>query len=253
MKQIRAIIAEDEYPLREHLRKELSILWPDLIICGEASDGIAALNLIKERQPEIAFLDIKMPVLSGLEVAKRAAWKCRIVFITAYDEYAVQAFENEAIDYLLKPVTRERLKKTIGRIKEQMNTTMKPSAEIAEIMEKLTNAMQKKSDCLKWVKVKYGDGIRIIPVEDIFYFKAEDKYTIVRHIDGEYLIRKTITELSDELDPEQYWRIHRSTIVNISFIAKVVRTFRGGYEIKLKGISEALTVSRAYSYLFRQM
>lgn len=253
MKQIRAIVAEDEDILREQLKEELSILWPDLIICGEASDGIAALNLIKERWPEIAFLDIKMPGISGLEVAKRVVGRCQIVFITAYDKYAVEAFEDEAIDYILKPVTRERLKKTIKRIKDRIGIPIKPYGEITEIMERLTDALQKRPAYLKWIKVQHGDGIRIIPVGDVFYFKAEDKWTVVRHRDGESLIRKTITELSDEIDPQQFQRIHRSTIVNIGSIAKVVRTFSGGHEIKLKDISETLIVSRSYSHLFKQM
>lgn len=252
VKQIRAIIADDEETLRSHLRKKLSLLWPELVISGEAKDGVEALQLVENLQPDIAFLDIKMPGLSGIEVARKATGKCTAVFVTAYNQYAIEAFENEALDYLLKPVTDERLKKTVNRLKERISSPTLPS-DMAAVLEKVALALQKSPEHLQWIKAQHRGGIRLIPCSTVYYFKATDKYTTVRTRDGEFLIRKTIKELSEELDPDQFWRVHRGAIVNVRNIHVVGRSITGNYVISFEGIKEQLMVSRAYSQLFRKM
>jgi DNA-binding LytR/AlgR family response regulator len=252
MRLIRAIIADDEETLRSHLRKKLSLLWPELVISGEAKDGIEALRLIENVQPDIAFLDIKMPGLSGIEVGRKTTGKCSAVFVTAYDQYAVEAFENEALDYLLKPVTDERLEKTIKRLKERIaSPSLLP--DMSAVLEKAALALQKPPEHLQWIKARHRGGIRLIPCSTIYFFKAKDKYTAARTRDGEFLIRKTIKELSEELDPDQFWRVHRGAIVNVKNINMVGRSIAGRYVIILKDIQERLSVSRAYFQRFRLM
>jgi DNA-binding LytR/AlgR family response regulator len=255
MPQIRAIIADDEEQLRKHLRSQLAEVWPDLTICGEARNGQEALELIEQYHPEISFLDIRMPGLSGIEVAKEIAGSCWVVFVTAYDQYAVEAFEHEAIDYLLKPVTAERLEKTIRRLKEQIVSSHRPPQEIAEIVKRLlTSLPQRQAPAyLQFVRVQKGDGIRLIPVEEVYYFKASDKYTMVITKEGESLIKKPIKELADELDPQQFWRIHRGTIVNVQCVDQVSRSVTGRGVVRLKGRPETLAISRQYIHLFKQM
>jgi len=255
MKRIKAILADDEEPLRGFLKARLNALWPELLICGEAANGPDALDLIEAHQPDIAFLDIRMPGFSGLKVAEKAAGKCRVVFITAYDQYALQAFENEALDYILKPVTDERLEKTIKRLQKQIAASPSPPFGIAEMIEDVLAGIEARKDPgnLNWIRVQHGDGIRLIPVTEICYFKAEDKYTTVMTRDGEALIRKTIRELAEELDPGQFWRVHRGTIVNVNQIQKVTRSFTGALVIRLKDRPETLSVSRSYNFLFKQM
>ena len=250
-----AIIADDEEQLRIHLRSKLADLWPELVICGEANNGLEALDLIKSYRPAIAFLDIKMPGLTGIEVAQKIGTNCRVVFITAYDQYAVEAFENEAIDYILKPVTEKRLNKTVQRLKKQTVIPSEPSPKFAATMDRLLAALNHKEPpgYLKWLKVRHGDEVRLIAVDDVCYFKAEDKYTVVKTHQGESLIKKSIRQLTAELDPEQFWRIHRGTIISIHHIANVSRSFAGRYIIKLKDLPETLTVSRSHAHLFKQM
>jgi DNA-binding LytR/AlgR family response regulator len=255
MERIKAIIADDEEQLRRYLKARLKALWPELYICGEAANGPDALDLIEARQPDIAFLDIRMPGLSGIRVAEKAAGKCRVVFISAYDQYALQAFENEALDYIVKPVTDERLEKTIKRLQNQVAASPSPPPELARIVAEVMAGLEtrKESEYLNWIKIQHGDGIRLIPVDEICYFKAEDRYTTVMTRDGESLIRKSIRELAEELDPGRFWRIHRGTIVNVNQIARVTRSFTGALMIRLKDHAEVLTVSRSYNYLFKQM
>ncbi len=252
---VNAIIADDERELRVYLRKRLKESWPGLTICGEAEDGNRALALIREVRPEIAFLDIRMPGLSGLEVAQQAAGCCHIVFITAYDQYAVEAFDNEAVDYLLKPVTRKRLEKTVQRLKQRLSRQNLPATDMDRLISRLVGLQQSREEkkCLQWIQAQRGDSIRLIPVDDISFFKAEDKYTRVVTRSGETLIRKPIKELAESLDPEKFWRIHRSTIVNAGSIDRVSRSLTGRYVIKLKNSSEILTVSRTYAHRFKQM
>ena len=252
----KAIIADDEKELRTYLKSLLSETWPELIICGEAKNGKEALALIETEQPQIAFLDIKMPGLTGMDVARQIAGVCRIVFVTAFDQYAVEAFEREAVDYLLKPVSKERLIQTIGRLKNQLDASSEPPAQLAEVVEQLLARLpggRGGPDYLRWIRTQHKDAVRLIPVEEVDYFRAEDKYTLVITKEGESLIKKSIKELSEELDPGQFWQIHRAIIVNVSRIDKVSRSLTGRGTLKLKERTELLTVSRNYLHLFKQM
>ena len=255
MQAIKAIIADDEDQLRSYLKSRLSDVWPELIISGEARNGQEALEMIRKTHPHIAFLDIRMPGLSGMDVAKKIGGSCWVVFITAYDHYAVEAFESEAIDYLLKPVTRERLEKTTNRLKKQIATASEPPADLSKMVERMMTTLANKdmSSYLQWIRTQQGEEIRLIAVEEVYYFKASDKYTLVITKEGESLIRKPIKELADELDPNTFWRIHRGTIVNAACIANMSRSLTGRGVIRLKDRSETLTVSRSYIHIFRQM
>lgn len=250
-----AIIADDEKQLRIHLKSKLAVLWPELTICGEAENGLEALELIESCQPAVAFLDIKMPGLSGIEVAQKTRVNCRVVFITAFDQYAIEAFENEAVDYILKPVTDKRLQKTIKRLKNQISVISNPPIDFHQTMDRLLAALKDKQlpEYLKWIKVRHGEDVRLISVDEVCYFKAEDKYTVVKTRTGESLIKKNIRQLTAELDPDHFWRIHRGTIINVNFIDRINRSFSGHLSIKLEELPEALTVSRTYAHLFKQM
>jgi DNA-binding LytR/AlgR family response regulator len=252
LKQIRAIIADDEETLRAYLKDKLAAVWPELAVIGQAGDGETALRMIKEQRPDVAFLDIQMPGISGIEVARNIAGTCAVVFITAHNAYAVEAFESEAIDYILKPVTEERLERTMKRLKERLTLPRLASNE-AEAFEKVARALEQSQRRLQWIKAQHKDGVRLIPVADVFYFRATDKYTVVRTREGEHLIRKTIKELEAELDPDQFWRVHRAAIVNARAIHVVDHTLSGGYTVRFKDIPDQLAVSRAYSHLFKQM
>jgi DNA-binding LytR/AlgR family response regulator len=252
MDDVKAIIADDEAPLRQFLRARLSEVWPELIISGEAQNGREALDLIRQCRPHIAFLDIRMPGLTGMEVAEEIAGACRVVFVTAYDAYAVEAFDKEAVDYLLKPVSNERLEKTVMRLKEGLETgTAVPVETLRRLMIQISG--DEGSRRLRYVRVQHGDGVRLVPVDGVIYFKAQDKYTLVITQEGESLIRKSIRELAGELDPERFWQIHRNAIVNVHFIDRVSRSLTGKGVVRLKGRSETLTVSNRYMHLFRQM
>jgi DNA-binding LytR/AlgR family response regulator len=255
MAKVKAIIADDEEQLRIYLISKLSGLWPELDICGEAENGLKALELIEKNRPEIAFLDINMPGLTGLEVAKNITFSCRVVFITAYDQYAIEAFENEAIDYLLKPVSDARLAKTVKRLQQQIADASPSPADLTQTLERFMSAMKNREapGFLKWIKVRQGEDVRLISVHEICYFKAEDKYTVVKIHTGEFLIKKSIRQLAAELDPDHFWRIHRGAIINVNFIDRINRSFSGRLSIKLEELPEALTVSRSYAHLFKQM
>ena len=254
-RRVRAIVAEDETPSRDLVKKQLLSVWPDLDIVGEAENGIEAKQMIEELQPDCAFLDIKMPGLSGMEVAKETAGICRVVFITAYDQYAVDAFENEAVDYILKPANKERLEKTVNRLKAQINAKS-PIENVSETLERLMDKMstqQPVQQYLQWVRAQVGDSISLVPVDKIYFFQARDKYTTVMTKNEEYLIRKTIAELDEELDPALFFRIHRGTIVNARFIDKIDTLPGSRGQLKLKDRPEIHTISRSYSNRFKQM
>lgn len=255
MSPVKAIIAEDEAHLREYIKKSILALWPDLDICGEARNGYDALELAERYEPHIAFLDIKMPGLSGIEVARKISDRCHVVFITAYDHYAIEAFEAEAIDYLVKPLATERLQKTITRLQKTVADTAAPADGYQQVIKGLAEIWSggKPTDYLQWIKAQHGEEIQLIPVNSICYFMASEKYTVVKTNTSESLIRKTIKELSDELDPGTFWRIHRSTIVNVNAIDTVNRSFNGKLVLTLKEIPDTLTVSRSFSHLFKQM
>jgi DNA-binding LytR/AlgR family response regulator len=250
-----AIIADDEKELRVYLRALLSEVWPELEICGEAAHGQEALKLVDSLNPQIAFLDIKMPGMSGLQAAKKIAGLCYIVFVTAYDQYAVEAFERNAVDYLVKPVTKKRLQQTVTRLKKQLQTSTAPSENIAALITQVMSNIQNQQQpaFLRWIKTQHKDSIRLISVDDVDYFQAQDKYTVVMTKEGEALIKKSIKELAEELNASQFWQIHRATIVNVAKIENVIRSFTGRGVIKLKGRKETLTISRNYLHLFKQM
>jgi len=251
----KAIIADDERELRNYLKTMLKEAWPELVICGEAANGNEALEIVSLNRPQIAFLDIKMPGLSGMDVAEKIAHICRIVFVTAYDQYAVEAFEKEAVDYLVKPVMKERLEQTISRLKRQLEISDSPVGDISELVGQVIKRLndKEKAAYLRWIRIQVRDDTGLIPVDDVFYFKAEDKYTLVMTKEGESLIKKSIKELTEELDPDHFWQIHRGSIVNVSKIDKVSRSLTGRGVLKLKGSPELLTVSRNYLHYFKQM
>ena len=247
-KQPTALIAEDEPMLRAQLRARLTQAWPELRVVAEAENGEQALALQRELEPDIAFLDIRMPVRSGLEVAQEIADACHVVFVTAYDEYAVTAFEQGAVDYVLKPVTPERMAKVVERLKQRLD---RPPADLATVLAQLE--ARESNGPLRWIKASLGSSMRLIPVDEVHYFHAEDKYTKVVTSEGEALIRKTIKELFDELDSELFWQVHRGTIVNLRAIARVERDYRDQPIIILKQRPEKLTVSRTFAHLFKAM
>ena len=250
MRPLKAVIAEDEPVLRAELRETLAKLWPDLVICAEAEDGIEALRALTAHSPDILFLDIQMPGLSGLEVAKQASGKCHVAFVTAYDKYAVAAFEQGAIDYVMKPFTAARLATTMARLKEKIETA---PANLDGLLRTLSEAAGTHKEYLRWITASQGSELRLITVEEICYFQADNKYTMVVTADKESLIRRPIRELIDELDPQVFWQIHRSTLVNVNAIAGVQRDMGGHLRVKLKQRKETLPVSDPYVHLFKQM
>jgi DNA-binding LytR/AlgR family response regulator len=243
-----AIVAEDEATLRQQLVEQLGQLWPELTIVAEAADGIAALRLLGEHRPDILFLDIQMPGATGLEVARQVNGRSRVVFVTAYDEHAVTAFEQGAVDYVLKPISAARLFTTVTRLKERLAS---PPPRLDAVLPAIAPATTK--NYLRWINASVGQNLRLVTVDEIAYFQADSKYTRVVTADSEALIRKPLKELADELDPNQFWQIHRSTMVNVANVAGVTRDFRGRMLVKLKGRNETLQVSDSYTHLFRQM
>jgi DNA-binding LytR/AlgR family response regulator len=247
----RAIIVDDEHLMREQLRLRLSHVWPELTICGEAADAEAAMKQIEKETPDLVFLDIRMPGATGIELAKRIGQRCHIVFVTAYDQYAIEAFERGAVDYLLKPVEEDRLAVTVDRLRQRLD--QKP-ADLESLLSRLSDSLSApKPAYLRWIQASVGPNLRFIPADDIVFFRAEDKYTRVLLASAEALIRKPIKELVAELDPQQFWQIHRATIVNVQAISGVARDFRGRQLVTLKGRPERLEFSRSFSHLFKQM
>lgn len=251
----KAIIVDDETQLRNHLESQLMNVWPDLEICGQAKSGREALKLFETHQPDIMFLDINMPGMSGLEVAKNLSDKCWIVFVTAYDQYAIEAFENEAIDYLLKPVTIERLEKTVQRIKQRLPKSPENYDNIKKLLDSIDTLSKNDTNIsnIQWIKAQQGNDINLISVNDVFYFTAQDKYTAVITGSGESLIQTPIKELARDLDNNMFWQINRGVIVNVQCIDKVSRSMTGRFQLRLKNHSDVLTVSRTFSHLFKQM
>jgi len=234
--------------LKSQLKARLAEAWPELVIVAEAEHGEEAVMLAQEERPDIAFLDIRMPVLTGIEVARAIAGGPHIVFVTAYDEYAVAAFEEGAVDYVLKPPTPDRIAKVVARLKARLG---QPPADLRALLDRLANRSEASS--LRWIRASLGTALKLIAIDDVLYFQSEDKYTKVVTADGDALIRKTIKELYDELDHEQFWQVHRGTIINLRAIAKVERDWRDQPLLTLKNRSEKLTVSRTFAHLFKAM
>jgi DNA-binding LytR/AlgR family response regulator len=248
---VTAVIADDEPLLRAQLRSRLAKLWPELAIVHEMENGRDVERVLAEHAPALFFLDIHMPGVNGLEAARAVGKRAHVVFVTAYDQYAVEAFEQGAVDYVLKPFNEERLSTTVARLKERLGGS--PPA-IEDLVEKLASRLGGKgNDQLKWIKASVGQSVRLIPVEDVLFFQSDEKYTRVVTADGEVLIRKPIKELLEELDPEKFWQVHRATVVNVDAIAAVRRGLKDQAEIGLKGSGETLTVSRNFTHLFKQM
>jgi DNA-binding LytR/AlgR family response regulator len=245
-----AIIAEDEAVLRDELRTRLAELWPELVIRAEAADGLEATRAFAEHAPDVLFLDIQMPGMTGLDVARLASGKCHVVFVTAFDKYAVAAFERGAVDYVMKPFTAARLAETVVRLKERMRER---PANLDELLSLLADKTRGGKEYLRWVTASQGDTTSIITIDQICYFRADNKYTMVITPDREALIRRPIKELADAVDPTVFWQIHRSTLVNIHAVASVTRDFRGHLSVKLKQRKETLSVSESYTHLFKQM
>jgi DNA-binding LytR/AlgR family response regulator len=242
------LIAEDEPLLAEQLKSRISEAWPELEIVCEAGSGPEAVAAFDAHPVDVAFLDIRMPGLSGLEVARAIGDRAHVVFVTAYDEYAIAAFEEGAVDYLLKPVTPERMTTVVARLKGRLASA---PLDLAALLSKL--AAREGGAYLKWIRASLGNAMRMLPVEDVLFFQAEDKYTKVVTGDGEALIRKPIKELFEELDPEAFWQIHRSTIVSLRAIARVERDWRDQPVITLHGRPEKLVVSRTFANRFKAM
>jgi DNA-binding LytR/AlgR family response regulator len=235
-----AVIADDEPLLRQELRDTLADLWPSLRVVGEYGDGAACLRAIEELGPRIAFLDIRMPKLSGLEVAERIQGDCQIVFVTAYDEHAVAAFEQGAIDYVLKPIKHVRLAETIKRLQqriERQDAAEKPG----------------KSARLEWIQASVGNKLRFFPVNEICYCQSDGKYTRIVTADSSALIRRTIQALCESLDPSRFWQIHRGTVVNVEQIDSVIRDEGGTMLVRLRDGLGELPVSKSHQHQFRGM
>jgi DNA-binding LytR/AlgR family response regulator len=245
-----AILAEDEPILRAQLENKLKKLWPELEVIASVEDGAAALEALEDRAPDFMFLDIQMPEMTGVEVARHVAGRAHVVFVTAYDEYAVQAFETGAVDYILKPATDDRLAVTIERLKAKLAT---PPTDLKAILAQIGGQIGPNKERLQWIKATIGQNLRLIPVVEVLFFQSDEKYTRVVTADAEALIKTSIRELIDGLDPEAFWQIHRSTLVNAAAIAAVTRDFRGQAHVKIKGKDDSLVVSRIYSHLFKQM
>ena len=261
----RALIADDEPLLRERLCGLLARLWPELQIVAQARNGREALEQFDELAPEVVFLDVHMPGLNGIEAARGIGRRAHIVFVTAYDRYAVQAFEQGAVDYLVKPFDEARLADTVLRLRERLSATTAPPAgtgphvdetALAPLLDRLADRLRQPAaspQYLQWIRASVGNSVRLIPVQEVVYLRSDEKYTLVVWEGGEALIRKTIRELADELDPQRFAQIHRSVIVALPFVAQVVRGANETADVHLRGRSEVLPVSRSWLHVFRQM
>jgi DNA-binding LytR/AlgR family response regulator len=267
---LRAVLADDERLMREQLRARLAEAWPGLQIVAEAKNGAEAVELVEQHRPDVVFLDIRMPGMTGVDAARQIAqldvgddgFLPEIVFITAYDQYAVEAFEQGAADYILKPAERDRLKLTVERIVKRLAARRaggaaaasdEPVQPIQQLLHKLAAQGGARPSYLKWIQATVGQSIQMIPVDDVLFFISDEKYTRVQTPQVEALIRKPIKELVNELDPERFWQIHRSTLVAVDAIASITRDFRGRQIVSVKGHPQKLEVSRSYTHLFKGM
>lgn len=243
-----AVIAEDEPLVRSEIRDTLGALWPELVIRAEVGDGIEAIAAVERFAPDIFFLDIQMPGLNGLEVAQRIGGKAHVVFISAFDQYAIAAFEQGALDYVLKPLSVPRMKVTVERLRSRLR---EPPADLSGIAELLKNLAPPESPYLKWLTVPHGSDLRVVAVTEICYLRADNKYTTLATRQGTFLMNATLRQMKERLDPDMFWQIHRSVVVNVGAIDTIYRTFRGALEVKLKERSELLPVSAAHAHLFK--
>ena len=258
--QVTALIADDEPLLRDALRRQLANVWPELEIVAEARNGREAVRLFDERHPDVCFLDVHMPGLSGLDAANHIGRRAHLVFVTAYDHYAVAAFAQGALDYLLKPVEQARLAETVGRLKERLQSS-RPAINTEQLLQQLSEQLEKlqggKNEALRWIRAQAGKTVRLIAVDDVDYLRSDAKYTIVAWRDGgkpaDAVVRTPLKELVEQLDAEQFAQVHRSVVVNLRAISHVKRHDNETAEIHLKGRGDVLPVSRNYLHVFRQM
>ena len=279
---VRALIVDDEPLLRTHLAHHLAQLWPELEIAGEARNGREAVDLVVQLQPDVVFLDVHMPGMNGVEAARLMGPDVQIVFVTAYEQYAVAAFEQGAIDYLVKPFDAERLGESVARLRRRIAERRRmgsaeggpgqltslagdvgdagalgalPQGHLDAVLSALAGELRRRAptgDRLQWIRASVGQMIKLIPVDEVLYFRSDEKYTLVVWVGGEALIRKSIRELLDGLEPETFIQIHRSTIVNLRFVAQVIKGPNETAEVHLKGRNETLSVSRNHVHWFRQ-
>lgn len=248
---MKAIIAEDELHLADDLQRRLRRLWPELEIAAIVHDGLAATAALAEHDPDITFLDIRMPGRSGLEVARSAPARCRVVFVTAYDEHAVQAFEQAAADYLLKPVSDERLEKCVARLRQQEERIADSGDLLARLQQLL--AAPARPEPLRWLRAQVGQTVRMVAVEEVCCLQSADKYTLALTRDAELLLRTPLKELVAQLDPQQFWQVHRGAVVNVRQIVAAHHSVLGKVTLTLRDRPEKIAVSRSYTHLFRQM
>lgn len=249
---MRLLIADDEAPLRAWLKRLLAQVAPDVEIVAEAGDGATALAEIERLRPDAALLDIRMPGLSGLEVAARLTTPCRVVFVTAHDEFAVQAFEQAALDYLLKPVGAERLGVALQRLRSALPPQNDGAALARELLARLAG-QPAPAETLRWLRVGEGETVRLLDVRDVDCFEAADKYTLVHGGGQQWLIRVSLRELEIQLDPQDFWRIHRGALVRVAAIAQVRRDLMGRAWVEFRSGAKVQPVSRGYAHLFRRM
>jgi DNA-binding LytR/AlgR family response regulator len=243
-----AIIAEDEPLQRSEIRDALAAQWPELQIKAEVGDGIQAIKALDLYAPNVAFLDIQMPGLSGLEVARHASGRSHVVFVTAFDQYALAAFEQGALDYILKPVEPARMAVMIARLRDRLR---EQPAHLDNLIELLRGAANEGPRYLKWLTVPKGSELHVVAVADIYYIRADNKYTVVATRGTTFLLNFSLKEMQEKLDPTTFWKIHRGIIVNVGAIDKIFRSFRGALEIKLRDRAELLPVSAAHAHLFK--
>lgn len=241
-----ALIVDDEPKLVNYLVVKLAKLWPELDVVGTAENGLEAVTLAQKLKPDIVFLDIKMPGLNGLAVAEMLPKHSKIVFVTAFDQYAADAFEQSAVDYLLKPVGEERLTKTIQRLKQKEPVA---KADLVALVKTLTSP---KVSFLQWLRVGLDDITELVPIQDVVYFKVDLKYIDVVTQNKTYLLRQSLSDLESQLDPDVFWRINRGCIVRVDQIAKAKRDFRGRYDITLHDQDQTLRASQPFGYLFKK-
>lgn len=250
--KITALIAEDEVPQRDELRAMLADLCPDLEIVAVCEDGLSALEALESYRPQAAFLDIRMPGVSGLEVARAANNQTHVIFTTAYDEYAIKAFDSGAVDYLLKPIKRERLVLSLDRLKERVKAgSAQDLSSVLSALEGLNRVS--KGGGIKWITANIGNTTKMFSIDEVLFFQAQDKYTRVVTESDEAIIRTTLKELLDGLDAEAFWQVHRSAIVRANAIRAALRRDDGRVELKIRGREETLPVSSAFQYRFKAM
>lgn len=247
---MRALIADDEPHLSLYLQQQLALLWPELEIVHVAVNGVDAAHAIATLQPDLAFLDIQMPGLTGLEVAQGIEGPTRVIFVTAYDVHAVEAFEHAALDYVLKPVKSERLARTLARVQAAC-APAEPDARLSHAMARLLGAPTQPR--LRFIRAGQGGLTCQIAVENVLYFNADHKYTVVHTATDEHLIRMPLAELAAQLDPDQFWQVHRSTLINLAFLEGTRRDENSRLFLRIKGHPRELPVSRAFVHLFRAM